>query len=221
MATTTNFGWETPDDTDLVKDGAAAIRTALGGVDTSFVDLKGGTTGQILTKTSGTDLDFTWATSSSGAMTLLSTTTLSGSSTSISSISQSYKHLFILVDGVRINTSAQAFNVMPNNSTTYYAGVRGVFGSATTYATTNSITNDNWDYDSNNGKLAYWIYDYTNTGTPAPGHKAISYSGVYVPSGQGYFTGGGGVASGSAITSINFSVGTSFGGGTVRIYGVN
>jgi len=60
MATTTNFNWETPDDTDLVKDGAAAIRTALNGVDTSFVDLKGGTTGQVLSKASGTDLDFTW-----------------------------------------------------------------------------------------------------------------------------------------------------------------
>lgn len=60
MATTTNFGWETPDDTDLVKDGAAAIRTSLNGVDSSFVDLKGGTTGQVLSKASGTDLDFTW-----------------------------------------------------------------------------------------------------------------------------------------------------------------
>jgi hypothetical protein len=60
MATTTNFGWETPDDTDLVKDGAAAIRTSLNGVDASFVDLKGGTTGQVLSKASGTDLDFTW-----------------------------------------------------------------------------------------------------------------------------------------------------------------
>jgi hypothetical protein len=60
MPTTTNFGWTTPADTDLVKDGAAAIRTALGGVDTSFVDLKGGTTGQVLAKASGTDLDFTW-----------------------------------------------------------------------------------------------------------------------------------------------------------------
>ena len=58
--TTTNFGWTVPSDTDLVKDGAAAIRTALGGVDTSFVDLKGGTTGQVLSKASGTDLDFTW-----------------------------------------------------------------------------------------------------------------------------------------------------------------
>jgi len=66
MATTTNFGWETPDDTDLVKDGAAAIRTALGGVDTSFVDLKGGTTGQVLAKASNTDLDFVWSADASG-----------------------------------------------------------------------------------------------------------------------------------------------------------
>jgi hypothetical protein len=36
MATTTNFGFETPDDTDLVKDGALAIRTALDDVDGRF-----------------------------------------------------------------------------------------------------------------------------------------------------------------------------------------
>jgi hypothetical protein len=60
MATTTNFGWETPDDTDLVKDGALAMRTLGNSIDTSFVDLKGGTTGQVLAKASNTDLDFTW-----------------------------------------------------------------------------------------------------------------------------------------------------------------
>ena len=37
MATTTNYGWTTPDDTDLVKDGAAAIRTLGSSIDTSFV----------------------------------------------------------------------------------------------------------------------------------------------------------------------------------------
>ena len=36
MATTTNYGWATPDDTDLVKDGAAAIRTLGTSIDTSF-----------------------------------------------------------------------------------------------------------------------------------------------------------------------------------------
>jgi hypothetical protein len=60
MANTTNFNWETPDDTDLVKDGAAAIRTLGSAIDTSLVDLKGGTTGQVLSKTSNTDMDFTW-----------------------------------------------------------------------------------------------------------------------------------------------------------------
>lgn len=63
MPTTSNFGWTTPADTDLVKDGAAAIRTLGNGIDTSFVDLKGGTTGQVLSKNSNTDLDFTWVTS--------------------------------------------------------------------------------------------------------------------------------------------------------------
>jgi len=61
MANTTNFGWETPDDTDLVKDGASAIRTLGSAIDTSLVDLKGGTTGQVLAKASNTDMDFTWS----------------------------------------------------------------------------------------------------------------------------------------------------------------
>lgn len=60
MATTTNFGWETPDDTDLVKDGAAAIRTLGQAIDTSMADLEGGTTGQVLSKASNADMDFTW-----------------------------------------------------------------------------------------------------------------------------------------------------------------
>ncbi|HEY7821859.1 MAG TPA: hypothetical protein VIG24_03440 [Acidimicrobiia bacterium] len=33
MATTSNFGWTTPDDTDLVRDGAAAIRTLGNAID--------------------------------------------------------------------------------------------------------------------------------------------------------------------------------------------
>ena len=66
MPNTTNFNWATPADTDLVKDGAAAIRTLGNSIDTSFVDLKGGTTGQVLAKASNTDLDFTWATDASG-----------------------------------------------------------------------------------------------------------------------------------------------------------
>ena len=44
MATTTNYGWDTPDDTDLVKDGAAAIRTLGSSVDTTTKNLNPQTT---------------------------------------------------------------------------------------------------------------------------------------------------------------------------------
>lgn len=61
MATTTpNFGWAVPTSTDLVKDGAVAIETLGDSIDASLLDLKGGTTGQVLAKASGTDMDFSW-----------------------------------------------------------------------------------------------------------------------------------------------------------------
>jgi hypothetical protein len=58
--TTTNFGWDIPQSTDLVKDGATAIAALGQDIDTALVDLKGGTTGQVLAKASGTDLDYSW-----------------------------------------------------------------------------------------------------------------------------------------------------------------
>ena len=73
MANTTYFGWETPDDTDLVKDGAAAIRTLGQAIDTSMQDLEGGTTGQILSKNSNTDMDFVWITNDVGDITAVNT----------------------------------------------------------------------------------------------------------------------------------------------------
>jgi hypothetical protein len=44
MANTTNYNWETPDDTDLVKDGAAAIRTLGSSIDTTTKALNPSTT---------------------------------------------------------------------------------------------------------------------------------------------------------------------------------
>lgn len=83
MATTTNFGWDTPDDTDYVTDGAAAMRELGQDIDTTLVDLKGGTTGQMLTKASGTDMDFTWASPNPGDITAVTAGTgISGGGTS-------------------------------------------------------------------------------------------------------------------------------------------
>jgi len=66
MASTPNFNWATPDNTGLVKNGALDIRTLGNAIDASLVDLKGGTTGQVLAKATNTDMDFTWVTDATG-----------------------------------------------------------------------------------------------------------------------------------------------------------
>ena len=84
MATTTsNFGWDIPQSTDLVKDGATAIAALGQDIDIALVDLKGGTTGQVLSKASGTDLDYTWVTPEIGDITsVVAGTALTGGGTS-------------------------------------------------------------------------------------------------------------------------------------------
>jgi hypothetical protein len=72
MATTTpNFGWPVPTSSDLVKNGATAIEGLGDAIDASLLDLKGGTTGQVLAKASNTDMDFSWTTPSSGGATFV------------------------------------------------------------------------------------------------------------------------------------------------------
>jgi hypothetical protein len=79
MATVTpNFNWPVPTSTDLVKDGATAIEALGDSIDASMVDLKGGTTGQVLSKASNTDMDFTWVTDAAGDITAVNTAVTSG-----------------------------------------------------------------------------------------------------------------------------------------------
>jgi hypothetical protein len=75
MATTTpNFGWPVPTSTDLVKDGAVAIESLGDAIDASLLDLKGGTTDQVLAKNSNTDMDFKWVSDATGMTNPMTTT---------------------------------------------------------------------------------------------------------------------------------------------------
>lgn len=116
MPNTTNFNWTTPADTDLVKDGALAIRTLANGIDTSLVDLKGGTTGQYLVKNSNTDLDYVWSTLSAGGMTLISQTVASANSSISFSSLGNYKQLLLIYSGIRHSTTGSSFALRLNNS---------------------------------------------------------------------------------------------------------
>jgi len=80
---TTNFGWVMPTSTSLVTNLPADFNTFGQGVDTSMAQLKGGTTGQILSKTSATDMAFTWITNDVGDITAVTAGTgISGGGTS-------------------------------------------------------------------------------------------------------------------------------------------
>ena len=155
MATTTNYSWTTPDDTDLVKDGASAIRTLGSSADTTVKNLNPGTTagdldyytsgtakaripigstGQVLTVAAGVP---SWATTS-GAMTLLSTTALSSNSVTVSSISGAYTDLKIVVNGISLASTDQVM-LRFNGITTglyYYAELQVEDGTA--YPATNT-----------------------------------------------------------------------------------
>jgi hypothetical protein len=131
MPTTTNFGWTTPADTDYVKDGALAIRTLGNGIDTSLVDLKGGTSGQYLVKNSNTDLDFTWTTNTADIDGITATSPLTGGGTSGT-----------ITVGIQDGTTAQKGAVQLEDSTSST--------STTKAATPNSVKSA---YDLANGAI--------------------------------------------------------------------
>ena len=80
---TSNFGWVMPTSTDLVTDLPADFAVFGQGVDTTMAGLKGGTTGQILSKTSATDMAFTWIANDQGDITgVTAGTGISGGGTS-------------------------------------------------------------------------------------------------------------------------------------------
>jgi len=228
MATSPNFSWPEPDNTDLVKNGALAIRTAINAIDTSMVDLKGGTTGQVLSKASATDMDFSWVTdatgipatifdakgdiiaataadtagrlavgtngqtlvadsstatglawstpSAGGGMTLISTTTLSGSSISLTSIPGTYKNLVVVVRNYKPATNGEyligQFNT--DTGTTYRdvtasadaVGAADRANMTVSFEASNSVSNStqNWT-----------IYDYANA-TAYKQAEAISWN---------------------------------------------
>jgi len=119
MPTTSNFGWTTPADTDLVKDGAAAIRTLGNGVDTSFVDLKGGTSGQILAKNSNTDLDFVWIANDQGDITAVTAGTgiSGGGTTGAVTITNSMATEITASGDIIVGTGSGTFDNLPIGST--------------------------------------------------------------------------------------------------------
>lgn len=186
-----------------------------------------GTAGQVLTVSGGAP---SWATpASGGGQTLLSTTTLSGSVTTISSISGSYKHLFIVVKGVYLATAG-------NVSMT----LNGDTGAKYTY---NQIVKDDASvgggYNNSFTSMPAFRGCPNTAATPAnlanaqisiPNYTATDQVSIYTNAGGRIGTTNAGVSTmvqtatydcSAAISSITFTPDYNFSGGTVYIYGVN
>ena len=132
---TTNFGWVMPTATDLVTDLPADFAVFGQGVDTSMAYLLGGTTGQILSKTSATNMAFTWINNDQGDITAITTAAGSGLSGGASSgavtlsLSSSYSaktaaYTFVSGDEYNLfsmnNASTAQFNI-PTDATYNFA----------------------------------------------------------------------------------------------------
>ena len=239
MATTTNYSWTTPDDTDLVKDGAAAIRTLGSAIDTSFAAdqgdlLLGGTSdifeplaiGAAATVLTSDGTTASWAApAAGGGETLLSTTSASGTSTTISSISGAYKHLRIWIYDIDITTATSAqlrfrFNGdTAANYPNFYTGSDGVNKADNTIG---YLTNDRaHSVTASETSLILDVYHYSNTDA----YKAFQSCGIYLDhTASAYYAevSAGGYASTSAINSFTILTASAQDfTGTIKIYGVN
>jgi hypothetical protein len=248
MATTTNYGWTTPDDTALVKDGAAAIRTLGSSVDTTTKNLNPsttlgdieyrsstantntrlgiGTTGQVLTVAGGVP---SWATPGGGDnFTLLNSggTALTGAD-------------IITVSGISGANKIQIFVELASASASSFIGFR-LNGATTgyTFYAQNITANSTFDQNSvTSGAFvenSIWIARLSDNGNSSTAGGLLitgaNSSGVKIFSGVGMGTASGGSTargyiyqglynSASAITSVAIHSNVgNFDGGTIYVY---
>jgi hypothetical protein len=233
MSVTPNFSWPLIENTDLVTNLPADFETFADAVDLDLAGLNGGTTGQVLTKDSATDLDFSWETAggAGAGFTLLNAggTALTGAATiTVSGISDQ-ERLIIVVDQAGCGTASSQISFRLNTDTGsnyFFAGqeVRGVStwaaDNVNAFRGTNSQQTIGFCSDNTSSRLSSSIFLEGGKSTDA---KSVWFmTGVTSGSGSSHRTriGGGLYLGSSAITSVSLiSSAGNFNNGTIYVYG--
>jgi hypothetical protein len=243
MATTTNYSWTTPDDTALVKDGAAAIRSLGTSVDTTTKALNPsttlgdieyrsstantntrlgiGSTGNVLTVSGGVPV---WAAPAAGGMTEIASGTLSSTLVLISSIPTTYKSLQLVVRNFKPITDNCNMRMRFNNDSTANRHLAdsvstGVSGRA--FDATFSPISYSADNTAAEGTAIVDIPDYANTTAWKSAFIfSLVNSGTASTTANAYWAMQG-YNQTSAITSLGLlAEGSGFTSGTYILYGV-
>ena len=174
----------------------------------------------VLTADSSTATGLKWATPVSGSMTSIASGTLSGTTVTLSSISGSYNHLYLVMKGIYQSGGGSVLTYQFNSVATGYGWSLLNTNDGTFYSITGQTvlkdTNDNFPTSTNNNTNILSIENYALTSSL----KAISTRKRASNLSQDGFATALGVT--AAITSIAISTtgGNSFSGGTYTLYGV-
>ena len=188
---TTNFGWVMPTATDLVTDLPADFAVFGQGVDTSMAYLLGGTTGQILSKTSGTNMAFTWINNDQGDITgITATSPLTGGGSSGA-----------ITVGIQDATTSVKGSVQLSDSTSTTSSVLA--------ATPTAV------------KSAYDLADGAIAKTTVTTAGDVIYRNATVPTRLGIGTAGQVLTVNSGATAPEWSTPTGSSGATFSAYGVS
>lgn len=243
MPTTTNYGWTTPADTDLVKDGASAIRTLGSSIDTTTKNLNPettlgdmsyrsstanvntrlplGTANQQLRVNSGATAPEWFTPGTAGGMTLISTTSLSGASTTLSSIPGTYKNLQLVIRQPKVSQDGYSFYFRMNGDT----GANRHYTTYTVGVSNTAFNNDLWtttgsDQTTSDALCILDLYDYTNTATWKIGRTLFIFNNETTATNMQFFQTMHAYNQTSAISSIEIRTDATSFSGTALLYGV-